>query len=111
MTPKWKHLLGGAALFTMALPVWAHTDAVRYVAVQPAMVEGHKLAPGTYTLDASDTTNQVEVKKNGNVIATVPCKWIQLPQKANHSEVLSDKARLTELKFAGKTEAVRFTAG
>ncbi|MGH9574900.1 MAG: hypothetical protein ACRD40_15390 [Candidatus Acidiferrales bacterium] len=108
MKPNWQQALGGLALCAMALPVWAKTDSVQYVTAQPTTIEGHKLAPGSYTLNASDTTNQVVVQKNGATIATVPCKWIQLPQKAKMSEVLSSQSKLTELKFAGQTEAATF---
>jgi hypothetical protein len=108
MNLRWQQALGGLALFAMALPVWAKTDSVQYISTKPTMIEGHKLAPGSYTLDASDTTDKVVVQKNGTTVATVPCKWIQLPQKANRSEVLSSSSKLTELKFAGKTEAATF---
>lgn len=108
MRLNWQQALGGLALCALALPVWAKTDSVQYMTTQPTTIEGHKLAPGSYTLNASDTTNKVVVKKDGTTIATVPCKWIQLPQKADRSEVLSNNSKLTELKFAGKTEAATF---
>lgn len=104
----WQQALGGLALLVMALPVWAKTDSIQYVTTQPTTIEGHKLAPGTYTFNASDTTNKVAVEKNGSTVATLPCKWIQLPQKAAKSEVLSNNSKVTELKFAGKTEAATF---
>lgn len=108
MKLHWQQVLGGLALFAMALPVWAKTDSVRYIATQSTTIEGHRLAPGSYTLNASDTTDKVVVQKNGTTVATVPCKWIQLPQKAKRSEVLSNRSKLTQLKFAGQTEAATF---
>ncbi|HKV49363.1 MAG TPA: hypothetical protein VJN69_14815 [Candidatus Acidoferrales bacterium] len=108
MKLHWQQALGGLALLAMAVPVWAKTDSIQYVTTQPTTIEGHQLAPGSYTLNASDTTNQVVVKKSGATVATVPCKWIQLPEKAKMSEVLSSQSNLTELKFAGKTEAATF---
>jgi hypothetical protein len=106
MKLNWKNTLGGIALLAMALPVWAHTDSLPFVTDQTTTIGGYKLAPGSYTLNASDTTNQVEVRKDGATVATVPCKWVQLPQKANESEVLSNNSTVTELEFSGKTEAV-----
>jgi len=108
MKVSWRQVLGGLALFAMALPVWAKTDTIQYTATQPTMIEGHKLAPGNYTLNASDTTNKVLVQRNGRTVATVPCKWIQLPQKADRSEVLSSSSKLTQIRFAGKTKAATF---
>ncbi len=108
MRLNWQQALGGLALLAMALPVWAKTDTVQYTATQPTTIEGHKLAPGTYTLNASDTTNKVVIQQNGSTVATLPCKWIQLPKKADRSEVLSNNSTVTELKFAGKTEAATF---
>lgn len=108
MRLNWKNTLGGLALLAMALPVWAHTDSLPFVTNQTATIGGYKLAPGTYTLKASDTTNQVEVSKDGATVATVPCKWVQLQQKANESEVLTNNSKVTELEFSGKTEAVTF---
>ncbi len=108
MRLNWKQILGGLALFAMALPVWAHTDSIHYVATQPTTIEGHKLAPGTYDLKASDTTNQVEIQQNGATVTKVPCKWIQLPKKAQNSEVLTNNSRITQLQFSGKTEAATF---
>lgn len=109
MKLHWKNTLGGLALLAMAIPAWAHTDSLPYVTTQTTTIDGYKLAPGTYTLDASDTTNQVEVRKNGNIIATVPCKWVQLKEKANESEVFSNNSKVTELEFSGKTEAATLT--
>jgi hypothetical protein len=108
MKLNWKNTLGGFALLAMALPVWAHTDSLPFVTNQATTIGGHKLAAGSYRLDASDTTNQVQVKQNGTTVATVPCKWVQLPQKASQSEVLSNNSKITELEFSGKTEAVTF---
>ncbi|HEY6466109.1 MAG TPA: hypothetical protein VIY69_08965 [Candidatus Acidoferrales bacterium] len=108
MKLNWKNTLGGLTLLAMALPVWAHTESLPFVTNQATTIGGHKLAPGTYTLDASDTTNQVEVRQNGATVATVPCRWVQLPQKANQSEVLSNNSNVTELEFSGKTEAATF---
>ncbi|HKQ86039.1 MAG TPA: hypothetical protein VJS43_04635 [Candidatus Acidoferrales bacterium] len=108
MQLRWQQALGGLALLTMALPVWAKTDTIQYIATQPTMIEGHKLAAGTYTFNASNTTDKVVVQKDGTTVATVPCKWIQLPQKAKRSEVLSNRSKLTQLRFAGQTEAATF---
>lgn len=109
MKLNWKNALGGLALVALALPVWAHTDSIRYVATHPVTIAGVQLAAGTYELKADDSTNQVTVQKDGGAVVTqVPCKWIQLPQKPQASEVLSNQSEVTQLDFSGKTEAATF---
>jgi hypothetical protein len=108
MKVNWRNVLGSAALMAMALPVWAHTDSVSYVTAQPTTIGGYQLAPGSYELKADNSTNQVTIEKNGAKVTEVPCKWVQLTQKADHDEVLSNNATVTELEFSGKTEAATF---
>lgn len=108
MKLNWRNALGGTALLAMALPVWAHTDSVRYVATQPTTIGGFQLGPGTYVLKADDSTNQVTIDKNGATVTEVPCKWVQLTTKASNDEVLSNNSTVTELKFSGKMEAATF---
>jgi hypothetical protein len=110
MKLNWKNALGGAALLAMALPVWAHTDTVRFVTTQPTTIAGYQLAPGSYDLKANDSTNQVTIQndEDGTKVTEVPCKWVQLTQKADHDEVLSNNATVTELEFSGKMEAATF---
>jgi hypothetical protein len=108
MKLNWKNALGGAALLAVALPVWAHTDTLRFVTSQPATIAGYQLAPGSYDLKADDSTNEVTIEKDGTKVTEVPCKWVQLSQKADHNEVLSNNSMVTELEFSGKTEAATF---
>jgi hypothetical protein len=109
MKLSFKNALGGLALMAMALPVWARTDSIHYVTTQPTTIGGFQLPEGSYNLKADDSTNQVTVQKaDGTVVTQVPCKWIQLPQKADSSEVLSNQSQITELEFSGKTQAVTF---
>lgn len=103
-----KNTLGGLALLAMALPVWAHTDSINFVATHPTTIAGYRLAPGSYQFKADDANNTVTVQQQGSVVTQVPCKWVQLPQKAGQSAVLSDGSKVTGLQFSGKTEAVTF---
>jgi hypothetical protein len=108
MKLNWKNTIGGLALLAMALPVWARTDSVQFVTTQPTTIDGFSLAPGSYNLKADDSTNQVTVEQNGTVVTQIPCKWVQLPQKPDHSEVISNASKVTQLEFSGKTEAATF---
>jgi|SRR5580698_2468853 hypothetical protein len=108
MKLNWKSTLGGLALAAMALPVWAHTESLDYLATQPTTIGNYQLAPGEYQLKADDVKNEVTVEQGGFVITQVPCKWVQLQQKANSTEVQTSDTGVTQLTFAGKTEAVTF---
>lgn len=110
MKLNWKNTLGGLALLAMALPVWAHTDSIQFVATQTTTIAGYQLAPGSYELKANDATKTVTVQENGSVVTQVPCKFVQLPQKAGQNEVLSNGSKVTGIQFSGKTEAVAFNS-
>jgi hypothetical protein len=43
---------------------------------------------------------------NGKIVASIPCEWVQLAQKARQTEVLFNADRVVEIDFSGKTEAV-----
>jgi len=109
MKIHWANVVGGVALLAMGVPVLAHTDSVEFSATHSTMIGGYKLAPGVYEFKADDSKNQVTVEaEDSGVVTKIPCKWIQLPAKANNTEVLSDDSGVTELTFAGKTEAASF---
>lgn len=105
-----KTMLSSLALLAMALPLWAHTDSIQYVVTQSTTIAGYRLAPGSYQLKANDATNTVTVQLNGSIVTQVPCKFVQLPQKAGQTEVLSNGSKVTGLHFSGKTEAVAFNS-
>lgn len=107
-----KHYLGVLAVLTMAMPVWAgkkssHTDSAPFDTLQAVTIGTTQLQPGHYTFEAKESGNQLEIRKDDNVIATVPCHWIQLSKKAQDSEVLSDRNRVIQVEFEGRTEAVK----
>jgi hypothetical protein len=66
-----------------------------------------QLQPGHYTFDANQSNNELEVLKDDKIVAKVPCHWVQLPKKAQDSEIFSDHSRLTKVEFEGRTEAVK----
>ncbi|HKS81980.1 MAG TPA: hypothetical protein VJR23_10795 [Candidatus Acidoferrales bacterium] len=97
-----------AAAILVAVPVWAHTDSVRVQLTHTVTISGTQLKPGSYDLKVQDSGNDVNIFQDGNKIAQVPCKWVQLSKKSDYSDVQFTKNRITELDFHGKTEAVRF---
>lgn len=103
--------LGGLAVLAMALPLWAgpssHNDSMPFDVTATATVGQTQLAPGHYTFEANEASNELNIRQNGKMVASVPCHWVQLPQKAHDSEVLSNNNRVTQVDFRGRTEALK----
>jgi len=100
------------ALLTVVLPAWGRKNSVRTDSMvfdtEQTVTEGAvQLPPGDYTFEAKEAGNQLEIRNDEKVIANVPCHWIQLPQKAQYSEVQSDRNKVIQVEFEGRTEAVK----
>jgi hypothetical protein len=111
MLVKRTHYLSGAlAVLILVAPSLASSrkDSTGFNPAQPTTIGNTQLQPGQYTLEATEGQNQLKVLRDGKVIATVPCHWVQLPAKPDSSEVLSDSNnQVTEIRFQGRPEAVR----
>jgi hypothetical protein len=101
-----KQFLCGAAVVCLTFPVWAHAESMDLDVSQPTMVGTTQLQPGDYILKVEDNATQIQVERDGAVVAEVACHWTQLPQKPTTSQVLMTSDRVTEVDFRGKTEAV-----
>ncbi len=104
----------GAVVATVILtaPVWAasassHKDSAAFDAAQATTIGNTQLQPGHYTLEAREDQSQLNVLKNGKVIASVPCHWVQLQKKPSASEILSNNNQVNEVRFGGRTEAAQ----
>jgi hypothetical protein len=102
-----KHFLAGVAVLALGLPVWARTESSELDVDHSVTIAGKQLSPGDYELKVEDNGTQVTVTKYGDVVVQVPCHWIQLPNKADSTEVKSSDNQITEIDFKGKTEAVQ----
>jgi hypothetical protein len=96
------------AVLALSLPIWARTDSAQLVVDHPVKIGTQQLAPGTYDLKANDVQNQLNIVRadNGKTIASIPCEWVQLPQKPRQTEVLFNADRVIEIDFSGQTKAV-----
>jgi hypothetical protein len=103
-----KKCLAVVAVLLFAAVVWAstRTDSTQYDVTQPMKIGNTQLKPGHYTLKANESKDQLRVLRNGALVATVPCHWIKLKQKANNSEILSTKNRVTRVEFHGRRDAI-----
>jgi hypothetical protein len=100
--------LTAVAVLALSLPSWARTDSAQLVTDHPITIGTQQLAPGTYDLKANDAEHQINVVRaeDGKTVASVPCEWVQLAQKARQTEVLFNADRVIEIDFSGQTKAV-----
>ncbi|MGA9939427.1 MAG: hypothetical protein WBP92_14360 [Candidatus Acidiferrales bacterium] len=105
-----KQFLSGLTVLFLALPLWAgnaKTYSAEWEASQATTIGNTQIKPGTYKVQAHPDQNTLEiVSDDGKVIAQTPCHWIQLPQKAAATEVETSNNQITQVEFAGKTEAI-----
>jgi hypothetical protein len=108
MDLRTKTYLTAVALLALSLPVWARTNSAQLVVDHPVTIGTQQLAPGTYDLKANDAQNQLNVVRteDGKTIASIPCEWVQLAQKARQTEVQFNADRVIEIDFGGQTKAV-----
>lgn len=79
----------------------------------PVQVAGKQLAAGDYTVqwDGSGPTVQVNLIRNGDVVATVPARVVKLDQKPDRDIVevktgSNGDRTLSSIQFEGKTYAL-----
>jgi hypothetical protein len=100
------------AVVTLAVPSWAaHRDTITWTVTDTATIGSNTLPAGEYQIRADEGANQLEVLRNGSVVATVPCRWIQLDKKSQDSEVITNSNSVEEVHFSGRTEAVKIDSG
>jgi hypothetical protein len=107
-----KYFIGSFGALILALPVFAagstmHTDTTQFDVSHEMTIGSTQLSPGHYTLKGRESEGQIEVLQEGKVVATVPCQWVRLNDKPDHSEILSNNNQVTGVRFAGRTESVQ----
>lgn len=105
-----KQFLGAAALIALAFPVWARTDSTPLHSDGTTVIGQTQLKEGDYDLRVKDNASQLDVTKDGKVVAQVPVTWIQLQKKADNTQVVLNNNRVVEVDFGGKTQAVKVQA-
>ena len=103
-----KTCITAVAVLVLSLPIWARTDSAQLVIDHPITIGTQQLKPGIYDLKANDAQNQINVVRaeDGKTVASIPCEWVQLPQKPRQTEVLFNADRVIEIDFSGQTKAV-----
>lgn len=112
MSLKPKFFGAVVAMVILTAPAWAasnssHKDSTAFDAARVTTIGNTHLQPGRYTFEAREDQSQLDVLKDGKVIASVPCHWVQLQKKPGTSEILSNNNQVNEIKFRGRTEAAQ----
>ncbi|HTV58686.1 MAG TPA: hypothetical protein VMJ93_07420 [Verrucomicrobiae bacterium] len=110
MRLKATQCLAVLGLLALAAPVWAHTDSATIHSDGTTIINGKELKPGDYQLKVEPNGSDLQVKQYGKVVTQVPVHWIQLPKKADATEVDLNKNQIVEVDFAGQTQAVKVQA-
>jgi hypothetical protein len=95
------------ALAALAFPVWARTASVPIHSDGTTTIGQTQLKAGDYELKVKENATQMEITRDGKLIAEAPVTWIQLPKSPQNTEVIVDQNRVVEVDFGGKTQAVK----
>ena len=95
------------ALPAMAAKPSADRKTAPYSTSDAVTVGTTHLKPGTYSFEAIEGQNQIEILRNGKQIGTAACHWVKLPTKARDTSVETDAGRVTEVNFEGNDQAVK----
>ncbi|MGC1684668.1 MAG: hypothetical protein WA734_03540 [Candidatus Acidiferrales bacterium] len=105
-------MISAIAVLALAATSWAaHRDSTQWTVTDTSTIGPSTIRPGEYQIRAEEGANQLEVVKEGTVVATVPCHWIHLDQKPESTEVMTTSNAVNEVQFAGRTEAIKIDSG
>jgi hypothetical protein len=99
-----KHYIAGLAMLTLTIPVWAHTYKQSLPLDKEATIGSAELKAGDYQLTADDSKTELNILRNGKVVATVQGQWVKI-QKPQDSTVVSDGDKITQVQFGGSNLA------
>ena len=100
-----KYYLVGLVLFLAAtIPVSARTYKQSAVFTSNTSIGSTELKPGSYDLSADDTKMELNILRNGKIIATVQGQWVKTPQKSAISGLVTDQDKITQVLFQGSDQ-------
>jgi hypothetical protein len=104
MQIRMKHYIAGLAMLTLTMPAWAHTYKQSLPLAKAATIGSAELKAGDYQLMADDSKAELNILRNGKVVATVQGEWVKI-QKPQDSTVVSDGNKITQVQFGGSDQA------
>ncbi|MGC1291814.1 MAG: hypothetical protein WA855_11085 [Candidatus Acidiferrales bacterium] len=106
MLNRFSQCLAILAVLALSAPVFARSMSEPLDLNQPATIGSTTLQPGHYEFKADLNSNQVQVERNGRLVATIEGKEVTLNKKAPYGAVVMDGRRIHEIQFGGKIEAI-----
>jgi hypothetical protein len=108
MLNRFSQCLAILAVLALSAPVFAHSEKVSQPLElnRPATIGNTTLQPGNYDFKANLNSNQVQVERDGRLVATIEGKEVTLNKKAPYGAVVMDGRRIHEIQFGGKIEAI-----
>jgi hypothetical protein len=101
-------IVAASALAALSLPAWAaHRDTANWSTTETTTIGSKTLSPGNYEFRAEEDAQQLQILQNGKVVAEVPIHWYQLSSKPSETEILASQNNVTEVHFAGRTDAIK----
>jgi len=100
-----RHYLAGFAVLALTIPVWARTFKQTLVLSTNKTIGNAQLKPGSYEFTADDTKMELNILRNGKIIATVQGQWVKTPQKTQASGLDSVQDKITQVRFHGSDQA------
>ena len=99
--------IAALAVVVFTCPVWAHSESIHLRLSRPATIGSTSLQPGKYTFSADTNMNQLIVKRDGKLVATIPAKEVTLKHKSPYTAVVFNHRQIQEIQFGGKTQAIK----
>ncbi|HVB35415.1 MAG TPA: hypothetical protein VNJ52_13735 [Patescibacteria group bacterium] len=103
-------LLTALGMLAISAPAWARNISTHFDFAQTTKVVSTQLKPGHYRFVVNESTGQVRVLLHGKVVAQVKGQWVNLKTKSPYNETLSTRHNLQEVRFAGRSKALKFPA-
>jgi hypothetical protein len=108
MRNRYYDILFVAGLLTITAPLWGErTDVANLRFEKPVHFGAKTLDAGDYVIRGPESSKQLEVVKDGKVVAEVPCHWVQLDQRSPADEALMKNDSVNEIRFEGRTAAAK----
>lgn len=75
--------------------------------LSPATLGGKEIKPGTYTVQADEST--VTILQDGKMVAEAPAEWKDETSKSDGSKIVVQNNQIREIHFDGKMKYVEVT--
>ncbi len=92
----------------LSAPAWAKDLSTSFEFDQATVIAGTHLKAGQYRFVVSESTGQMKVLRGGRIVAQVKGQWVDLKDKSQYNEVMSNHNDIQEVRFQGKNRAIKF---